>query len=214
MQTITSQTLANTLYYNGIAAFTYKINYPSFTTTCNTYAAKSINAHYENLAENTELYCQKVLFAQAVNDIRYIQDDRPFHSYTLDAVYHVTYNAGCLTSLYLDTYTYMGGAHGETKRTSDTWDFHTGKRLLLTDVYPLTPASLYHLKRSTEQQIEDRLKENPSSYFDDYKSLLQNTFNKDHFYLQPDRIVIYFQQYDLAPYSTGIPEFYLPVRYS
>ena len=99
-------------------------------------------------------------------DKRYHQDGLPFNSYTLDAIYQITYNAGCITSLYTDTYTYMGGAHGETKRTSDTWDFMTGNRLKLADVYPLTPASLYQLHRSIARQIAHRLRETPGSYFD------------------------------------------------
>lgn len=106
----------------------------------------------------------------------------------------------------------MGGAHGETKRTSDTWDFMTGNRLKLADVYPLTPASLYQLHRSIARQIAHRLSETPGSYFDDYRSLLKDAFHVNRFYLRPGSGVIYYQQYDIAPYSTGIPEFYFPLR--
>ena len=106
----------------------------------------------------------------------------------------------------------MGGAHGETKRTSDTWDFVTGNRLKLADAYSLTPASLYQLHRSIARQIAKRLRETPGSYFEDYRSLLRDTFNVNSFYLQPGSGVIYYQQYDIAPYSTGIPEFYFPLR--
>ncbi|MFU2363539.1 MAG: RsiV family protein, partial [Clostridiales bacterium] len=33
------------------------------------------------------------------------------------------------------------------------------------------------------------------------------TINFDSYYLTPKGIVIYFQQYDIAPYSSGLPEF-------
>ena len=52
---------------------------------------------------------------------------------------------------------------------------------------------------------------NGATYFDDYAKLIQNTFNPDSFYLFPGGVVIYFQQYDIAPYATGLPEFVLPV---
>jgi len=63
-----------------------------------------------------------------------------------------------------------------------------------------------------ESQIARRLKENPGTYFDDYKTLLHNTFRINNFYLEPGKLVIYFQQYDIAPYSTGLPEFYFPIN--
>lgn len=212
MQTVTQRTLENTMYYKDIPVFIYKINYPCFTTSCSIEAGRAINLYYMNMAANTELYCRTVLFPQAVNDKGYIQDGRPFNSYTLNVDYKITFNSGCFTSLYTDTYTYMGGAHGETKRTSDTWDFNKGTKLHLGDIYALTPASFNYLLLSFEQQIADRLKANPGSYFDDYKSLMRNTFNINSFYVRPGSGVIYFQQYDIAPYSTGLPEFYFPSR--
>ena len=121
MQTVTQKTLKDTMYYGDIPVFVYKINYPSFTTTCDETAGRAINAYYAKRAMDTEEYCRNILFAQAAEDKRYHQDGLPFNSYTLEVVYQITYNAGCITSLYTDTYTYMGGAHGETKRTSDTW---------------------------------------------------------------------------------------------
>lgn len=213
MQTINTNTLTDTMYYKEIPVFTYKINYPSFTPTCSNDASESINQHYAQLAQKTEEYGRKVLYTQAAADAEYPQSSRPFPIYTLDVVYQITYNAGCIVSLYMDTYTYAGGAHGQTIRTSDTWDFNTGKSLRLTDFYPLTPVSLYQLQKSMEEQVAERLKANPGIYFEDYRALLQDTFNMNSFYIQPGMMVIYYQQYDIAPYSTGLPEFYIPVNF-
>ena len=165
MQTVTQKTLEDTMYYGDIPVFVYKINYPSFTTTCDETAGRAINAYYAKRAMDTEEYCRNILFAQAAEDKRYHQDGLPFNSYTLEVVYH-----------------------------------------------PLTPASLYQLHRSIARQIAKRLRETPGSYFEDYRSLLRDTFNVNSFYLQPGSGVIYYQQYDIAPYSTGIPEFYFPLR--
>lgn len=115
MQTVTQKTLEDTMYYRDIPVFVYKINYPSFTTTCNETAGRNINAYYANRAMDTEKYCRNILFAQAAEDKRYQQDGLPFNSYTLEVVYQITYNAGCITSLYTDIYTYMGGALGRDK---------------------------------------------------------------------------------------------------
>ena len=118
---------------------------------------------------------------------------------------------GCLTSLYTEQYSYMGGAHGSTVRQSDTWDFTTGNKVQLGDFYPHDRLFREKIQRWIEQQVSIRLKTEPATYFDDYAKLIQNTFNPDSFYLSPGGVVIYFQQYDIAPYATGLPEFVLPV---
>lgn len=48
---------------------------------------------------------------------------------------------------------------------------------------------------------------NPEIYFDNTCNLVLDTFNPKSFYLLKDRVVIYFQQYDIAPYSSGIRTF-------
>ena len=196
------------MLYGNIPVFTYHIAYPSFSTTCVLSAAQTANIYYMQLAENTEQYCRTVLYPQAVESARYITSNHPpFNRYTLDMNYQITYNSGCITSLYMDTYTYMGGAHQELERISDTWDFSTGKQLHLDDISALTPAALNGLQTSVERQTAERLKESPGSYFEDYPYLLRNKFNQNHFFLRPGYIVIYYQQYEIAPYATGIPEF-------
>lgn len=213
MQTIQDLTRKDTMYYGNIPVFIYQITYPSFTTTCSTSSAQKINDYYAQTAKRMEAYSRTVLYAQAVENARYIPSGKPpFNSYTFDSKYKVTYNEKCISSLYTETYTYMGGAHGETKRTSDTWDFRTGTRLQLNDVYPLTGATLRTMQSALEQQAASRLEENPGSYFDDYRTLLQKNFHRNSFYIQPGAVVIYYQQYDIAPYSTGLPEFYLPLH--
>ena len=113
MQTITKSTLNDTMLYGDIPVFTYHIAYPSFSTTCVLSAARTANIYYMQLAENTEQYCRTILYPQAAERARYIPANYPpFNRYTLDMNYQITYNSGCITSLYTDTYTYMGGAPG------------------------------------------------------------------------------------------------------
>lgn len=213
MQTVISKSLKDTMYYNGMPVFVYRINYPSFTSCNNSAAVQTVNEYYFNNARHMEEYCRTLLFAQTLKNVQYIQDNhRLFDSYSLIMDYQISYNSGCIVSLFMDTYTYMGGAHGETKRQSDTWDFKTGTKIVLDDIYPLNQASLTKLQRNIEQKISVRLSAMPGSYFDDFPVLLQKSFRPENFYIKSNGIVIYFQQYDIAPYSTGIPEFLLPLR--
>ena len=169
MQTISPDTLSNILYYKDIPVFRYTIRYPVFTSDCSQTAAAFINGYYADLAAGKEDYCRTVLYPQAVEAARYSPDNHPaFEMYGFTSDYTVTFNSGCISSLYRDESTYMGGAHGSVMRYSDTWDFTSGKRLQLEDFHP------------------------------------------GNFFLVPDGIIIYYQQYDIAPYAAGIPEFLIP----
>lgn len=211
MQTIFQKLLEDAMTYHDMPVFIYKIYYPCFTTTCSAAAAESINRHYTENALAAETHCRTVLYPQAVETARYIVDKKPpFNSYTFDSVYQVTYNQNCVTSLYFDSYTFMGGAHGATFRNSDTWDFSTGSRMALKDFYPHGASFTEYLFINIEQQIAERLKTTPGSYFDNYAQLLRDNFHPENYFLKPEGIVIYYQQYDIAPYSTGLPEFLIP----
>ena len=215
MQTITQRVLSDTVYSKGTAVLTYTIRYPYFTTTCSEAAALSINAFYSTAARKTEEYCRTVLASQASVQAEYAKKDNyPFFGYEFISAYTVTWNSGCMTSLYTDQYTYTGGAHGSTIRTSDTWDFSSGRYLTLADFYPHNPAYREGIFRILDQQVKAREKDSPSTYFDDYQALIRSTFKPESFFVTPKGIVIYFQQYDIAPYSTGIPEFLIPFKKS
>lgn len=211
MQNISQKVLEDTMYTHDIPVFTYKIYYPYFTTQCSQTAAQNINQYYVNHALETERHCRTVLYPQAVETAQYIVNNKPpFNPYTFQSVYDVTYNQNCTTSLYFDSYTFMGGAHGATFRNSDTWNFFSGSRMTLEDFYPYGASFTEALFINIGHQIEERLKTEPGSYFDNYEELLRKNFHPENYFLKPEGIVIYYQQYDIAPYSTGIPEFLIP----
>ncbi len=211
MQTISQKSLNDLMYYRTIPVFRYDINYPFFTTTCSSSAANSINSHYASLAKQKESYCRNTLFPQAAENAQFIQVNYPpFNTYEFHMTYEVTYNSNCITSLYLEEYTFMGGAHGATVRTSDTWDFRSGNKMELKDFFKHNPNYRQDLENWIIHQISQKTKDNQTAYFDDYAKLVKDTFQPDSFYLIPQGIIIYFQQYDIAPYASGIPEFLIP----
>lgn len=211
MQTISRNILEDTMYYKNIPVLVYRIQYPSFTSTCSFSSAQSINNYYASAAKEQEAYCRTVLYSQAVDYARYLPDNQPpFNSYQFFSDYHVTFNSCCITSLYLEQYTYLGGAHGTTLRISHTWNFFTGGQLQLKDFYPDSFSIPEDLLDSVTQQTAERLALSPSSYFDDYGELIRKNFRPENFYLRPAGAVVYYQQYDIAPYAAGIPEFLIP----
>jgi hypothetical protein len=211
MLSVCRKSLKDTMCYSNIPILTYKIYYPYIISTCCSSFQDEVNSFYFNQAKQSEDYCRTVLFQMAQENAQNT-NNVPFNNYEFIVDFTVTYNNCCIISLYMDTYSYTGGAHGNTIRTSNTWDFRTCTLLQLNDIYSLTSASLLALENSIEQQITDRLIENPGIYFENYPSLLRENFNVNNFYLKPCKGVIYYQQYDIAPYSTGIPQFYFPIK--
>lgn len=211
MQQITQNVLKDTMYSKNIPVFSYEIHYPSFETLCNPTAASTINNNYILLARKTEVHARTNLYQQAADNAQYIPSvPPPFESYIFQSMYTVPFNQRCITSLYFDEYSFLGGAHGSTERHSDTWDFCTGRQLKLHDFFHGCTDFAEILFSNIEKQIAERLKESPSSYFDDYKMLVRKNFHFENYFVTPNGIVIYYQQYDVAPYATGITEFLIP----
>lgn len=211
MQTISKKTKSDVLLHNDVPVLTYTIHYPSFTSTCSSVSAPAISQFYEIQSRQAEKYCREVLYPQAVENAMYAKDNEfPFHSYEFLSDYAVTYNEDCITSLYTDQYSYLGGAHGNTLRQSQTWDFQTGDQLHLTDFFPDMKALNITIFQVIENDISNRMKDAPASYFDDYPNLIRGNFDMNAFFLKPCGLVIYYQQYDIAPYASGIPEFFFP----
>ena len=66
------------------------------------------------------------------------------------------------------------------------------------------PYFLLEIFKSIDSQIRD----NADKYFEDACSLGLETFNPQNYYLTTEKeVIIYFQEYDIAPYSSGIPIF-------
>lgn len=120
--------------------------------------------------------------------------------YGLTSSYKLTYNAGGVVSVCMDIYTFMGGAHGSTIQTGYTFDLKSGKFQTLEDFLGRDWQSV------AKSKIIPAIKARGGEFFDEPK---QGKFDiaPGQFYLTPKGVVVFFQQYEIAPYSTGIPEF-------
>ena len=123
----------------------------------------------------------------------------------------VTYNNDKLISLYFDDYTFTGGAHGSTVRSSQTWDLEHAYQIPLQAFFRKNPNYQIDIVKEINSQIAKQIEAGTGVYFPEYCQLVLETINFDSYYLTPKGIVIYFQQYDIAPYSSGLPEFVIKI---
>lgn len=197
--------------YNDIVILTLKIRYPLTSIPHNKSAENNINNMINLQVREYYSYVSSTLYNNAVEYYHDSQTNNfPFHVNEAIMQYNITYNDNCFLSLYNDKYEFTGGAHGNTLRSSDTWETCQGTHLPLNCFFYSGTNYMNLLINEITKQAEQNLNQNPGIYFEDYKNLITEYFNPDSYFLMPQGIVIYYQHYDIAPYSTGIVEFTIP----
>ena len=207
---VREQVMEDKMLYKNVPVLTYTIRYPEFSSAVFRIATNEMNLYYRTRAALQRQRYRQILYSQAIRDHDYATShDYPFHAYEAVMVHTITYNQNCTVSLYADSYQFTGGAHGNTIRSSDTWDLKNAQRQPLARFFaPPVPYPAFVLE-SINAQISAQLAEGIGMYFDDYQKNVAQNFNPRSYYLNPNGVVVYFQQYQIAPYASGIPEFTL-----
>lgn len=127
--------------------------------------------------------------------------------YALDSDYFISYNHKNLLSLTTTTYKYTGGAHGSSNIVSYNIDINEGKELELKSMFK----DNYDFKSAINNEIKKQMKESENEYFKNEANDFKGISQKQDFYIEDGVIVIYFQQYEIAPYSFGTPKYRIPL---
>lgn len=212
MNVIEKRELKNELKYNDTVILTYRIEYPEITSSYYVCGKNIFNKYNKLKSLKLENFIINQLYNEAVKLYEYnVSQGFPVMVYEIVQEYDITYNNDFTISLFMDNYEFTGGAHGNTVRSSQNWDLRLGKALPLSHFFPNNPYYIVDILKNVNSQIQSQLQLNPSQYFDNYCQLVLETFRLENYYLISDNsIAIFFQQYDIAPYSSGIPVFYLP----
>lgn len=196
--------LEKELFYEDTLVLKYHIEYPSINGSICENSIKNFNIYNKNLAFNLKEKSENELYNEAVESYKYNKENGyPIMIYEVYRSFEVTYNINDIISLYIDEYIFSVGAHGNTIRTSQTWNLCNGTRMCLEDFFKNDPYFMLEILR----QINDQISKEPEIYFENACKLVLETFNPANYYLTMKGIVIYFQQYDIAPYSSGIRNF-------
>ena len=147
-----------------------------------------------------------------INDAKLIADDYykgktpPLVKFELLSRYKIN-RSDNVVSLYIDYYQFTGGAHGVTTRIAYNIDCNSGNELKIKDLFK----EGYDYKTAIDNEINKQINENPDKYFkgkDGFNGIGEN----EKFYIKNDEIVIYYGEYEIAPYAAGLPEFHIPIK--
>lgn len=212
MYRIIENTFEKELYYKDTVILKYTIKYPRIIN--NSMGANRFNRFNYEKAIKLKHYSENELFKEAKELYNYnVSNGYPVMMYEVFLDYTITYNQNSIVSLYSDEYIYSGGAHGNTVRSSQNWNINFAKQFSLESLFDNNCNYILDILKDINNQIEQQIANGSNQYFENYCSLVLNTINLNNFYLNPGYITIFFQQYDIAPYSSGIPSFNIQYNY-
>lgn len=197
--------------FNGEAdpILSYRLEYPNFSARPAMASTQVVNQFYNERTLAFLHYLTHTFAAEALQSyLSSIENNYPVIPYEAQTTYSVTYNHLCIVSLYEDRYLFTGGAHGTTTRYGQTWNLATGKRLELKDFFPNHTAEQW--ENALISAVVSQASKNPSYYFPELEENVRKNFNSENFFLSPEGLHIFYQQYDIAPYSSGIQVFTIP----
>jgi len=148
-------------------------------------------------------------FNDYVRDNRELYKEMPGASYSweLNRAVYICYNANHRVSYGIFSYIFTGGAHGNATHQFSTVDMKTGKVLGLADLfkpgYEDELSVLLTGKLRKNRHLPGSHKLSDIGYFTDK---IQPTRN---FYLNENGIGFCYNQYEIAPYSSGITDIFL-----
>lgn len=129
-----------------------------------------------------------------------------FRKYEVNTEYTVRYNKNNILSITMIYYQYTGGAHGGSNQVAYNIDLKTGKTLLLPDIFE----EGFDYKNVIINEIVKAIEEKKEDYFDYSVNVVKAIDENKSYYIENGNIVVYFGQYEIAPYAAGIPEFKIP----
>lgn len=171
--------------------------------------ARRIHRFYQLQGRSYLRYCENWLAPKAAADCRLaLADSAPLPQYTARLTYRVTCNQNGILSLHTDSHEYSGG-RPLVLRHGDTWDLAGGYPLPITAFFPGRTPVRRQLLQTVSAEIRRQEAAGVARYREDWPQALKRTFNRNHYYITPEELYVFWQMYAIAPAAEGIPAFAL-----
>lgn len=163
---------------------------------------KTINHYFEDHV----MQLQKEIKKEAKKQYKEQASDLPLYKYELISNYNTKESLKHYLVIGVFDYIYTGGAHGLPVQNYITLDLSANKILTLNQLFDEKMDYRTELKEQLINQIETRT-DKKERFFDDFYDLI-DIKEDQNFYITPDGdLVLVFNVYEIAPYSTGVLEF-------
>lgn len=201
---ITPSRLEKTVTYGDNVLMTITCVYPVIENSENNEFIDKINKKYRDMADNFSADIEKEYSSDAENMFENLENYTPMN---FELTYNVNTNRKDIISITTADYRNSNGAHPYTLSSSVTYDMSDEKEL-----------SLYDVLDGTESEIDDAvcegftelLTENGIEMTDEQVNTVKNAAPIVNWYVKDGSIVLYYNQYDIAPYAFGVPTIEIP----
>ncbi len=180
------------------------INKPIVKIAKNKEAEGIINNKISKRINDFEEYITKLSIRDNEYNIKVGLETKP---YVINVNNNVTYNKNNILSITLNLYSYTGGAHGSSVDESFNFDINTGNRGVIEDFL----GNNRNYNKIILDNVKATINKNPELYFKEAVDKLNVIPYNQKFFLTDKDLVIYFDEYEIAPYVAGIPKFYIPL---
>lgn len=180
------------------------INKPIVNLAKNKEAEELINNKISKRINDFEEYITKLSIRDNEYNIKVGLEPKP---YVINVNNNVTYNKNNILSITLNLYSYTGGAHGSSVDESFNLDINTGNRGVIEDFL----GNNRNYNKIILDNVKATINKNPELYFKEAVDKLNVIPYNQKFFLTDKDLVIYFDEYEIAPYVAGIPKFYIPL---
>lgn len=176
---------------------------PEIHVKNNTESERLINLKIENIVNGFKN--RVVEDSQKDNEFNKV-NGLPIKQYVVNVNNSIHYNKDNILSLTLHLYSYTGGAHGSTSDVSLNMDTNTGNNGALKDF--LRNNSGYD--EIILNEIKKQVAKNPEMFFQEEVDKITKLAYNQKFFITDDGVVVYFDEYAIAPYVAGRPQFLIP----
>jgi len=140
------------------------------------------------------------------------KNNYPFYPHTYERSFNITYNGNNLLSVLSEQYENTGGAHPNTIWISQTFDVQDGKKLALSDLLGGSKEqALEKVYETVLAQIKEKEGTDQFVWNENYQEDIRKYYSEDDFVLTEESLIIYYQNYAIAPYVAGCQKFEIPL---
>ena len=135
-----------------------------------------------------------------------------FIPWAVELEFEVTRNDGVTLSVLREIYENLGGAHPMITYQAETFDVASQGRLLLGDLFSVAE-DVYsaRLQDMILAQMDQKETETGVLYYESAREQLMTLLDPMDFALTGDCLLIFYNEYALAPHAAGPQHFYLPL---
>jgi len=183
----------------GKTAVDIKYSYPVIENSEQNSVVDVINEKLKSYAENWVVGVKQELEDYSLVALAEETEEK----YEYELAFDITADEEGLLSVVYRCVANSGGAHPNSWKDAMVISFETGEELNLVDIFNMDED---YIMMSIEKFYEIDIDENPEKFYENALEILPEAMKNVEYYVTEDRVIFFFNPYEIAPYAAGYVE--------